>query len=78
MEVVIERGVPIPPPRNPATTVAGIVRALSVGDSVAFPVRSRAAAISATQYVSQQAGGQRKFIVRTVDDGMRVRVWRTT
>ena len=76
MDTVIEKGIPIPPPRNPATTVAGLVRALSPGDSVAFPVRSRAAAISATHYVGQESKGQRKFVVRTVDDGTRVRVWR--
>lgn len=75
MDAVIERGIPLPPPRNPATTVAGFVRALGPGESVAFPIKSRAAAIAATYYVRRSFHG-RQFVVRTVENGTRVRVWR--
>lgn len=69
MSIVIEKGIPLPEPRNRASEIGDAVRSAEVGDSFLI---DRKAARNLGNYAK---GSGRKFVQRKVDDRL-ARVWR--
>jgi hypothetical protein len=70
MSVVIEKGVPIPPPAGGKTGLRAILEKLEVGDSFLWPKEKRTGLFN---YFRMEQG--KKFTSRTVSES-EVRVWR--
>ena len=76
LDIVVETGIPVVRPGNQREGIADAIKALEVGSSFALPVERRSTLAGAARYAGLRFPG-RQYVVRTVDDGARVRVWRT-
>lgn len=70
MSIVIEKGIPIPPPAGGKTGLRAILGGMEVGDSFLLPKEKRAGLF--TYFRMEQ---DKKFTSRTVSE-TEVRVWR--
>ena len=71
MDIVIEKGVPVPAGYGRQVGLTAVMRKMVVGDSIVVPEHMRASIYSIARGIDGT-----KFAVRKVADGQ-LRVWRT-
>ena len=74
-DIDVEKEIPIPVPPSRAAVSAAVFDRLEVNDSFAIPAKTLANLKSAIARYTKNAGKNKRFITRTVDDD-RVRCWR--
>lgn len=78
VEIKIEKGVPIPPPRAPNLLARHLLSEMEIGDSIFIPGRGVSSASAGMNLFARRHAPNRKHVCRTVtENGVKgIRVWR--